>query len=97
MACGERPGSTGFRGPAAARYVEFNPVRAAPRLDAVNCVERLERIVARRLRPGKPGRPVVTIDAFVVLATSEHHVPSTVDPYLTGDVDPIGCTGNHPF
>jgi len=41
--------------------------------------------------PVKPGR------GPVVLATFKHYVGSTVDVYVTGLSDPIGCTGNHPF
>jgi len=41
--------------------------------------------------PLKPGK------GAVVLATFEHEVSSTVDLYVTGVDEPIGCTGNHPF
>jgi len=41
--------------------------------------------------PVKPGK------GAVVLATFEHEVSSTVDFYVTGLAEPIGCTGNHPY
>jgi hypothetical protein len=42
-------------------------------------------------RPVKPGK------GPVVLATFRHHVASTVNVYISGVAEPVGCTGNHPF
>jgi len=44
-----------------------------------------------------PCPPVKPGTGRVVLATFEHEVSSTVDVYVTGLAEPIGCTGNHPF